>query len=84
MEVTRKQSMSTFLKKQILLPSDTHPYACLSGDKKCLFFQELGVLLCFLVTSVLRLALFDGPSSPPFSTALSTGFMNIFELRKSR
>ena len=31
-------------------------YVCVSGDKKCSFCGKLGVL-CFLVTSILRLAL---------------------------
>ena len=41
---------------QHLLPPDTHTYTCVSVGKKCSFFVKFGVV-CFLVTSVLRLAL---------------------------
>ena len=35
------------------LPSDTHTCVCVSGGKKCWFFENF-VVLCFLVTPVLR------------------------------
>ena len=38
------------------LPPDTHTYVCVSGGKKYSFFGKFGVL-CFLVSSVLRIAL---------------------------
>ena len=54
--VTRKQRMTNFAKNLHFLPPDTHMYVWLSGDKKCLFFKQFGVL-CFLVKPVLRFAL---------------------------
>ena len=55
-EMTRKQRTPSFPKNEHFLPSNTHTYVCVSGDK-CSFFGKLGVL-CFLVTSVLRFAPF--------------------------
>ena len=43
-------------KKRTFLHTDTHTYVCVSGGKKCSFFGKFGVI-CFLVTSVLRLTL---------------------------
>ena len=36
--------------------TDTHTYVCVSGGKKCQFFEKFGVL-CFLEIPVLRFAL---------------------------
>ena len=49
-EVTRKQSMPNFPKKEHSLHPDTHMYVvCVSGGKECSFFGKFGVLL-FLVS----------------------------------
>ena len=55
-EVTRKQSTPNFPKNKHFLPPGTPTYVCISGNKKCSFFRKFGEL-CFLVTSVLRIAL---------------------------
>ena len=39
------------------LPHGTHTHVCVPGDKNCSLFGKFGVL-CFLVTSVLKRALF--------------------------
>ena len=54
-EVTGKQARQIFRKNKHFVPPDTHKYVSVSGSKKCSFFGKFGVL-CFLVTSVLRLA----------------------------
>ena len=54
--VSRKQSMPKFPENKHFLPPDTHTYVCVSGDKKCFFFGNFGVL-CFLETPALRFAL---------------------------
>ena len=53
MGVLRKQSTRNFPKNEHLLPPDTQTYVCVSGGKKCLFFEKF-VVLCFLETPVLR------------------------------
>ena len=55
-EVTRKQSIPNFPKNKQFLPPETPTYVCISGNKKCSFCRKFGEL-CFLVTSVLRIAL---------------------------
>ena len=55
-ELTRKQSMPNFLKNKHFLPPDMQTYMCISGGKKCLFFGKF-CMLCFLVNSILRLAI---------------------------
>ena len=57
-EVTRNQSTSSFLKNNISYSPwyAQHTYVCVSGSKKCSFFDKFGAL-CFLVTSVLSLIL---------------------------
>ena len=55
--VTRKQSMPNFPKNEHFLPPDMHTCVGVSGGKKCSFSGKFG-MLCFLVTSVLRFALF--------------------------
>ena len=55
MVVTRKQSTPNFPKNEHFLPPDTH--TCVSGGKKCLVFGKFAIL-SFLVTPVLRFALF--------------------------
>ena len=52
----RNRSMPNFPKKEHFLPPDTHTYVCVSGGKKCSFFEKFAVL-CLLETSVLRFAL---------------------------
>ena len=51
MDLSRKQSRSSFPKNEQFLPPDTHTYACVSEGKKCLFFGKFE-LLCFLATTV--------------------------------
>ena len=57
MGVTRKQRTPNFLKHEHFSLPDTHTCVCVSGGKKCSFFGKFGVL-CFLVTPVLRFAIF--------------------------
>ena len=45
-----------FQKMNISYPPDTHTYVYVSGGMKCSFWGKYGVL-CFLLTTVLRLAL---------------------------
>ena len=53
----KKTKQAKFSKKpEHFLPPDTHTYVCVSGGKKCSFFEKFGVL-CFLETPLLRLAL---------------------------
>ena len=54
-EVTRKQSTPNFPKNEYFLPSDTHTYVCVSGERNVRFFGKF-YLLCFLFISVLRFA----------------------------
>ena len=56
-EVIRKQSTPNFPKNKHFLPPDPHMFVYVLGGKKFLFFGKFGVL-CFLVSFVLRLALF--------------------------
>ena len=42
----------------LLWLTDMSSYVCVSGGKKCFFFGKFAVL-CFLETTVLRLALFS-------------------------
>ena len=56
MGVSRKQSTPNFLKNEHFLTPDTLTYGCVSGGKKCSFFEKFGVL-CFLETPVLRFVL---------------------------
>ena len=56
MGVTRKQSTSNFPKNKHFLPPGIHTHVCVSGRKKCSFFEKFGVL-GFHVTPVLRFAL---------------------------
>ena len=53
--VTRKQSTPNVPKNEHFLPTDTHVGVRFRG-KKCSFLGKF-VVLCFLVTSVLRFAL---------------------------
>ena len=55
--VSRKQSTPNFPKNEHFLPHDKHTYVCISGGKKCSFFEKFGVL-CFLEAPVLRSAHF--------------------------
>ena len=52
----KKTKHTKFFEKRTFLPSDTPPYVCVSGGKKCSFFENFGVL-CFLETPVLRFGL---------------------------
>ena len=52
--VTRKQSTSNFSKIEDFLPLDTFMHVCLSGGRKCSFWENL--VYCFLVTPLLRFA----------------------------
>ena len=56
MGVSRKQSTPNFPKNEHFVPPDMHTYVCVSGGKKCSFFEKFGVL-CLLETHVLRFAL---------------------------
>ena len=51
-----KQSKLNFPKNEHFLHLDTHTYVCVSGCKKCSFFEKFS-LLCFLETPILRFAL---------------------------
>ena len=42
--VSRKQSTPNFPKNKHFLPPDTYTYKCVSGGKKCSFFEKFGVL----------------------------------------
>ena len=55
MEVTGKQRMPNFPKKEHFLPPDAHTYVCVLEGKKCCFFGNFSVL-CFYVISILRFA----------------------------
>ena len=48
--------MPNFPKNEYFLSLDTYTYVCVLGGKKCSFFVKFNVL-CFLVSSVLKLAL---------------------------
>ena len=54
-EVTIKQSTPNISKNEHFLSRDTHTYVCMSGGKKCSFFEICGVLY-FLVGLVLKFA----------------------------
>ena len=54
----RRLQARNFSKIEHFLPPDTHTCACASEGQKCPFFGKFGVL-CFLVSSVLRFALFS-------------------------
>ena len=54
MRVTKKQSMPNFPKNDHLVPPDKRK--CVSGGKKCSFFQKFALLL-FSLTPVLRFTL---------------------------
>ena len=56
MGVKRKLSTPNFPGNEHFLPPDTHTCVCVSGGKKCSFFEKFDVL-CFFATAVLRLAL---------------------------
>ena len=66
--VTRKQSTPNFTKNEQILTPHTHTSVSISGDKKWLFFGKFGVL-CFLVTPVLRFALWPYCPRNSFSLA---------------
>ena len=51
-----KQSTPNFPKNEHFLAPDTHTYVCVSGGKKCSFFEKFDQLR-FLETPVLRFAL---------------------------
>ena len=72
--MSRKQSTPNFPKNERFLPPDTHTYVCVSGGKKCLFFEKFGVF-CFLETPVLRFALL--PYYRQYFMCLSTKFSVI-------
>ena len=55
-ECFKKTKHANFVKNKHFLLPDTHTYVCVSGCKKCSFFGKF-VVLCFLKTPVLRLAL---------------------------
>ena len=54
----KKQSTPTFSKNVHFLPTDTHfdVCGCVSGGKKCWFFEKFGALCFFFETPVLRFA----------------------------
>ena len=54
--MSRKQKTQNFSKIEHFLPPDTHTYVCVSGGKKCSFFQKFNVLR-LLETPILRFAL---------------------------
>ena len=59
--LSRKQSTPNFPRNEHFLPPDTHTYVCVSGrcvsgGKKCSFFEQFGVF-CFIETPVLRFPL---------------------------
>ena len=72
--MSRKQSTPNFPKNERFLPPDTHTYVCVSGGKKCLFFEKFGVF-CFLETHVLRFAIL--PYYRQYFMRLSTKFSVI-------
>ena len=60
-----------FPEKRTFLIPDTNTYACVSRGKKCSFYGIFG-MLCFLVTSVLRLSF----------TSIQTWLNNILTKQK--
>ena len=72
MEVTKKKTKrAKFHEKQTFLTPDTHTHVCVSGSKKCSFFEKFG-MLCFLVTSVLRFALL------PYHRLINISVITVF------
>ena len=53
----KKTKQAKFSEKWTFLTPDPHTCVCISGGKKCSFFGKFRVL-CFLVTPILRFALF--------------------------
>ena len=73
----KKTNHAKFSEEQIFLPPDTHTYVCVSGGKKCLFFQKSSVF-SFLETPVLRF-----PLLPYYRQYVMWG-AGSFSLRTSR
>ena len=67
----KKTKRAKFHEKQTFLTPDTHTYVCVSGSKKCSFFEKFG-MLCFLVTSVLRFALL------PYHRLINISVITVF------
>ena len=92
--------MPNFPKTEHFLPPDTHTYVCVSGFKKCLFFEKFGVI-CFLETPILRFALLSyyrrilvvaylntwiliGTSLKWYASKIHTCIVNANTLKKTR